>query len=129
MNQDLKLNLNENQYIWHINLITNLGNSKQIIIIEKGESLEIAREHVLLNILTVSRYGIPCYNFENGNYSLKPMARMNDFKEYYEISHNFIEKVYSIIPYTNINSITNSNINLELNVYAKPFIPLFINKQ
>ena len=126
--------MNQNKYTWTINIITNLGNRKQLKIVEESDSLEIARVNVISKILRVSRYGIPCYNFEldTQNYNLVPMKSNNNLREYYEISNNFIDKVNSIAPHIKIynnnnNNNNNNNKDSEFNVYAKPFIPLFTN--
>lgn len=107
-------------YIWQIEVVTNLGNKKLIEIREESEKIDIARINAISRILNVSRYGIPCYNFEFGNnYYLAPMQRINIFKEYYEISNYFIDKINSQTPIKFYNY-----KNLELNVNARPFIPI-----
>lgn len=127
MNREMNREMNRNQYTWIINVITNLGNRKQLKIVEESDSLEIARVIVISKILRVSRYGIPCYNFESDtqNYNLVPMKINNNFREYYEISNSFIDKVNSITPHIKIYN--NNNKDSKFNVYAKPFIPLFTN--
>ena len=121
--------MKRNQYTWIINVITNLGNRKPLKIVEESDSLEIARVIVISKILRVSRYGIPCYNFESDtqNYNLVPMKSNSNFREYYEISNSFIDKVNSITPHVKIYNNNNNNKDSEFNVYAKPFIPLFTN--
>jgi hypothetical protein len=126
MNREINREMNRNQYTWIINVITNLGNRKQLKINEESDSLEIARVNVISKILKVSRYGIPCYNFklDTLNYYLVPMKSNNNFREYYEISNSFIDKINSITPHIKIYD---NNKDSEFNVYAKPFIPLFTN--
>ena len=121
--------MKRNQYTWIINVITNLGNRKPLKIVEESDSLEIARVNVISKILRVSRYGIPCYNFEldTQNYNLVPMKSNSNFREYYEISNSFIDKVNSITTNIKIYNNNNNNKDSEFNVYAKPFIPLFTN--
>jgi len=111
--------------MWQFYVITNLGNRKHIKIVITEDSLEHARIHLISKILKVSRYGIACYNFEldKNIYNLVPMKGINTFKEYYEITNNFIDKINSTLPdikYPNYDK------NLELNVNAKPFVPSFI---
>lgn len=131
--QHLKLNQNQNQnnntYTWRLCVSTNLGNKQYIKIEVIEDSLEHARIYIIAKILKVSRHGIACYNFEleKKHYYLVPMKQLNTFKEYYEISNNFIDKINSTLPDIKYPKHSNYDKNLELNVYAKPFIPSFIN--
>lgn len=124
MNKDSKKNL----YIWQIDVITNLGNKKQIILSWKGLSLDSVRTSVISYILKISRYGIPCYQFKsnsgfNNNVKKNGFILLNDinsFTEYYEITSNFIDIINTSIQHINFNN----NDKLELNINAEPFIPL-----
>lgn len=111
------------QYTWQIDIITNLRHTKKIEIVVEGNSLENATETLMFIILQVSRYGIPCYNFDSGNnnYSLAPLQKHNNFREYYEISYNFIDKINSTKPCIKFNNKIHKCP--EFNVNAKPFIP------
>jgi hypothetical protein len=118
-----------NQYMWQLYVTTNLGNRKHIKIVITEDSLEHARLNIISKILKVSRYGIACYNFELDKklYYLVPMKAINTFKEYYEITNNFIDKINSTLPDIKYPRHSNYDKNLELNVYAKPFVPSFLN--
>ena len=125
----LELNQNQNQYMWQLYVTTNLGNRKHIKIVITEDSIENARINIISKILKVSRHGIACYNFELEKkiYYLVPMKAINTFKEYYEITNNFIDKINSTLPDIKYPRHPNYDKNLELNVYAKPFVPSSLN--
>jgi hypothetical protein len=125
----LELNQNQNQYMWQLYVTTNLGNRKHIKIVITEDSIENARINIISKILKVSRHGIACYNFELEKkiYYLVPMKAINTFKEYYEITNNFIDKINSTLPDIKYPRNPNCDKNLEFNVYAKPFVPSSLN--
>lgn len=113
----------KNKYTWHISIITNLRRVKQINVVEESQSLDIARVNAISKILKISRYGIACYHFKsNNNYSLEPMKEIHKFKEYYEITNNFIDIINSQTPYIEIYDIKIDK-QKSLNFNAKPFFP------
>ena len=110
-------------YIWKFPVITNRRNVKELIIIDK--LIDITdRSDIILKFLNISRYGIPCYVFDD-KYEYPILTNTNDKsigdKEYCHVNISVTDKIYTITPYEYIPNIPTLNIN------APEFVPNSIN--
>ena len=107
-------------FVWNIKITTNKGNKYTLIIKREDVSIDDARRNIIDYILKLSRYGIPCYVFDDktkNNYLVfyEPIYNSSN---YYIIKSDFLENI-SKYP-DKIQPMSNTT---HLNIYAKPFIP------
>ena len=112
------------EYIWSIPVITNLKRKKNLVIVEKLNDIN-KRDDLFEKYLFLSRYGIPCYIFDNNSENcVLSHTNSKDFlekrSEYFIIDDDFINKISFSKPEIYVNK-------SKLNANAEEFIPTQYN--
>jgi hypothetical protein len=121
-------------FVWKLEVKTNKNNKKFINIKVNANELDIARGNIINDILKLSRYGIPCYVFNNQSNKYKltyidAFTNIND-NEFFEITSYFTNHIHTPpidiiknIPVIDLPTSTNYGCDNRLNINAKPFVP------
>lgn len=143
----LNMSANIQEFVWKHNVETTRCINRTIVLSELAENKEIARFNMIKKLVTLSKYGVPCFYYDaTSNQMILSHTNDKNFVfngEYYVIDSSLITYLANSDPtFTNsIQSVSNyipcapvcvpcapnvmlpEKIESNLNVYASPFVP------
>ncbi len=114
---------NLSECVWKYNVVTNNGNLRLITVVENTGDPIKARFNLISNLNLLSRYGIPCfyYNQETDQMVLSHTnaKSVEVSKEHFVIDYDMIEHFITSKP----DIVCPEKVVSDLNVHAAPFRP------